>query len=293
MLLLSANEIRQFTECARKRYYSSRSLCALRALKPNYNLVLGNAVHDMLQYYYERGRTKQQLIDEGREPFELQEEVIEILIEGDVLTTFNCIHELYQERLSVDLAKYKVRHCEYQFEMEDWPIEGVKYHGLIDMIVQEKESGLIYFVEHKTCRTFRPEIYNRFDIQLHIYSAFAKHYCDKRGLEYGGIILNEIKKAKTPRGYAEHRMTYLYDEEEDMQFFNWLKGKTLQLVSSSNNHGPCNNYMTCSMCEYAEACLTYGYKLPNREDILNELKDESGEPLYQYNPREDKTEEKE
>ena len=49
---LSANEIRQFTECPRKRYYASRDCLAIRVNKPSKNLELGKAVHMYLGYMY-------------------------------------------------------------------------------------------------------------------------------------------------------------------------------------------------------------------------------------------------
>lgn len=309
--ILSANEIRQYSECARKRYYSSRDHLAIRATKPNGNLTLGKKVHEMLEYYYMHG---QEMIEgliagEGCElgvglprdlvkyalslvdPFQLSDEDKEAL--GTDLSTFNCIHENYKaERLIDDLCKYEPLICEMEFKLNNWPIDGVQYHGQIDMVVRERTTNKIWFFENKTCKDFRPEIYNRFDIQLHLYTVTGHNYCNTESTEWGGIILNEIKKAKTARGYAEHRMYYTYDGAEMRSFVQWLTAKTQAAVSPSNVHEPCNTYMTCKMCEYADICLKYGYALPStHEEVVNDstlVDTESGEPLFKYDPREEK-----
>ena len=311
--IFSANEIRQYSECARKRYYSSRDCLAVRAVKPNGNLVLGKKVHEMLEHYYLRGQkaidslldiyeqNNQAIVREAElprelvegalelvEPFQLSSEDAEAL--GTDLSTFNCIHENYKaERLIDDLCKYEPLHCEMEFKLNNWPVDGVQYHGQIDMIVRERATGKIWFFEHKTCKDFRPEIYNRFDIQLHLYTVAGHNYCCANEAEWGGIILNEIKKAKTARGYAEHRMFYDYSNTEMRSFVSWLTAKTRAAISPNNFHEPCNTYMTCKMCEYANICLAYGYEVPqSHEEILNNasfVDEETKEPLYKYDPR--------
>ena len=311
--IFSANEIRQYSECARKRYYSSRDCLAIRAAKPNGNLTLGKKVHEMFEYYYLKGEeaikalieniSAQEGIDiddcyelprgvveralELVEPFQLSDEDVQAL--GSDLSTFNCIHENYKaERLIDDLCKYEPLQCEMEFKLNNWPLDGVQYHGQIDMMVRERATSKIWFFEHKTCKDFRPEIYNRFDIQLHLYTVTGHNYCNASALQWGGIILNEVKKAKTVRGYAEHRMFYNYSHAEMNSFVEWLKAKTKAAISPSNFHEPCNTYMTCKMCEYANICLAYGYEVPqSHEEILDNasLVDEDGEHLYKYDPR--------
>ena len=300
----SANEIRQYSDCARKRYYSSRDCLAVRAVKANGNLVLGKKVHEMLEYYYLEGqkaleqmkgynsnvtlpREMVKVALESLEEFQLSEEEATAL--GSDLSTFHCIHENYKaERLVDDLAKYEPLYCEMEFKLSNWPLEGVQYHGQIDMIVRERATNKLWFFEHKTCRDFRPEIYNRFDVQLHLYTVTGHNMSQHEGMEWGGSILNEIKKAKTARGYAEHRMYYTYSEEEMYSFVKWLAKKTQAAISPENEHEPCNTYMTCKMCEYASVCLAYGYEVPKTyEEVVNNsaLVDEEGEKLFKYDPR--------
>lgn len=305
--IFSANEIRQYSECARKRYYSSRDCLAVRAVKPNGNLVLGKKVHEMLEYYYMHGQEAieklinqeevrgselpRELVEQALtlvEPFQLTDDDVEAL--GADLSTFGCIHENYKaERLIDDLCKYEPLICEMEFKLSNWPLDSVQYHGQIDMVVRERATSKIWFFEHKTCRDFRPEIYNRFDIQLHLYTVTGHNYCSAKGAEWGGIILNEIKKAKTARSYAEHRMFYDYSNTEMASFVNWLTAKTKAAISPSNFHEPCNTYMTCKMCEYANICLAYGYEVPqSHEEILSNesfVDEETKEPLYKYDPR--------
>lgn len=300
--IFSANEIKQYSECARKRYYASRDCLAIRAVTPNGNLVLGKKVHEMLEYYYTEGTralAQEYPFDEvipkhivkgvldTLEPFQLTEEDKEAL--GPDLSTFNCIHENYKPRLIEDLAQYECLGCEMEFKLNNWPIDGVQYHGQIDMAVRKRGTNELWFFEHKTCKDFRPEIYNRFDVQLHTYTVVGHNCCSTADYVWGGMILNEIKKAKTVRGYAEHRMYYTYDDEEMLGFQHWITAKTQAAVSPENKHEPCNTYMTCKMCEYADICLKYGYGTPKtHEEILSDasLTNEDGEPLYKYEPRE-------
>ncbi len=308
--ILSANEIRQYSECARKRYYSSRDHLAIRAKKPNGNLVLGKKVHEMFEHYYMKGEAAieaiirandpQTYVEDAELPRELVEDALFLVEEfqlsnedktalGSDLAVFNCIHRMYvSERLIDDLCKYEPIACEMEFKLNNWPIDGVQYHGQIDLVMRERATRKIWFVEHKTCKDFRPEIYNRFDIQLHLYTVTGHNYCYGNDWEWGGIILNEVKKAKTERGYAEHRMYYTYTDAEMAAFVQWLTAKTVAAVSPNNMHEPCNTYMTCKMCEYSSVCLAYGYEVPqSHEEILGNalLVDENGEVLYEYNPR--------
>lgn len=275
---LSANEIRQYTECARKRYYSSRDHLALRTTKDKPTLHLGKAVHAMFQYYYTHAEKLGGLELVPR--FQLKEEMDE-----DSCKVFNCIHENYMERLAEDVEKYSVIGCEVEFQLRNWPIDDVMYHGQIDMIVLDRETNKIWFFEHKTCKDFRPEIYNRFDIQLHIYTEYGMRYCAENGYEWGGIILNEVKKAKTERGYANHRMYYTYDDYEMCDFNYWLARKTAAAVDPGNPHEPCNNYMTCKNCEYSSICMSFGYQVPTDYHEITENEEFAG--AFEYNPREE------
>jgi predicted Zn-ribbon and HTH transcriptional regulator len=173
------------------------------------------------------------------------------------------------------------------------------HHGFIDMVVMDRDTGFVYFFEHKTCKDFRPAIYDRFDIQLHIY---AQYGVLEYGDSFGGMILNQVKKAKTERGYDSSRGTFTTDEEELNDFFKWIKVKTEGIVSPNNMHEPCNNYMNCKMCEYADICLKYGYKLPkskeeiidNPDFVIEEIDPETNEsvkvPQFKYEPRDSKEE---
>ena len=312
---LSANEIRVFSECARKRYYSSRDCLAIRSNTPRKALILGTAFHAALQYYYENIDAKLAEIYGGTEHTLTYEDVLEvyesiekypltkeetdeetgelkevpIVPEADYKTLTNILN-CYIPQLLNDLVEYEVIGCEVNFNLENWPINDVMYHGLIDMIVRKRSDDKIYYFEHKTCANFRPEIYSRFDIQLHIYSINGrKEYGD----EFGGIILNQVKKAKTEKGYDQQRDLYAWDDKELGDFELWLTKKTMSLVSPDNCHAPCNNYMSCKMCEYIDICMRYGYEVPKTHEEITDtatFTDEDGNTLYTYDPRDSKDE---
>lgn len=294
--IFSANEIRTFCDCSRKRYYNSRDLLAIRSTKLTPALSIGTAVHKWLQHMYTTAsalmlQRDDFSIEAARDCVQQAAASFAMEIDEDTAKTFNCItsEDNYRKQLAEDLTKYTVLACEAEFQLKDWPFEGVLYHGQIDMIVLDRETQKIHFFEHKTCKDFRPEIYNRFDIQLHIYDVYGRVYASSQDLEWGGMILNEIKKSRTDRGYASHRMYYNYSQQESDEFFNWLSRKTDAAVHSK--HEPCNGYMTCRVCDYAPICLKYGYEVPeDRESILAAFSDEEGNPLYQYEPRDDSDE---
>jgi hypothetical protein len=304
---LSANEIRQFCECPRRRYYSSRDCLAIRAATNKGTLLLGSAFHKALMYYYTELNNAAETILLGDISYEdavmrLQEamdsmpeyelptvtdvttgEVVPMLSAGD-LATYNNIIRLYREQIPYDVAQFEIVNCEETFYLHNWPIPDVMYHGFIDMIVKDRSDGLVYFFEHKTCANFRPEIYSRFDIQLHLYAVYGvQTYGDK----FGGMILNQVKKAKTARGYDMLRSHYAYSEAEMEDFTNWLTAKTAALASPENIHAPCNNYMSCKTCEYQNICMKYGYEVPktHEEIIASPDFEEEGKPMFTYDPR--------
>lgn len=303
---LSANEIRVFSECARKRYYSSRDCLAIRSNTPRKALILGTAFHAALQYYYENIDAKLAELYGGTDykftyddvldvyeqiaPYSFYDENGELTVnEADFKTLTNMI-SCYIPQLINDLVEYEVIGCEVNFNIENWPIHDVMYHGLIDMIVRKRLDDKIYFFEHKTCANFRPEIYSRFDIQLHIYSIEGRR---KYGDQFGGIILNQVKKAKTEKGYDQQRDLYNWDDKELGDFSIWLTKKTMALVSPDNMHAPCNNYMSCKMCEYIDICMRYGYEVPKTHEEITDTKvftDDEGNALYAYDPRDSKDE---
>ena len=307
---LSANEIRVFSECPRKRYYSSRDCLAIRSNTPRKALILGSAFHSALEYYYKTidsilakkfGETGYKFnyddvleVYDSIEKFPLTKQEIDengeiktvpIVMEADYKTLVNMLN-CYIPQLLTDLVDYEVIACESNFNIDNWPIDDVMYHGLIDMIVRKRDDDKYYYFEHKTCTNFRPEIYSRFDIQLHLYGYYgALEY----GENFGGIVLNQVKKAKTDRGYANDRKTFSYSLAELEDFRRWLTQKTLALTSPDNIHAPCNNYMSCKMCEYADICLKYGYEVPKTSVQITEdasFVDGTEKPLYSYCPRE-------
>jgi len=308
---LSANEIRTACECARKRYYSSRDCLAIRANKPAKALMLGSAVHTYFQYYYTELDKKVKELGVVNPDYDLLADLIEQIppleipdwdkLDADSQAICKNIFELYRPQILIDLTEFEVIACEQAFHMDNWPIEDCMYHGNIDMVVKNRFDGKIYYFEHKTCKDFRPDIYNRFDIQLHIYHSYG---VSQYGNEFGGMILNQVKKSKTERGYGAQRDKIYYNSYELEDFFNWLKQKTEAVVSPDNHHAPCNNYMTCKMCEYAPICLKYGYQVPQTtEEIINAFEEEVSrvdennkivvekQPMYKYDPRPDEEEE--
>lgn len=301
---LSANEINQYNQCHRKRYYASRDCLAIRSNTPRSSLDLGTVVHAALAYYYTK---LQELIDKNGIAIPTLEDCQDLMdtipvysiplnnngecmLNDDNLDFYNTIIDIYREKIAYDLVDYEVIACEQSFHMDNWPINDVMYHGYIDMVVRNRQNRKIYFFEHKTVKAYWPDIYARLNTQLHIYDAYGAFTYKE---EFGGMILNEIKKAKSEKGYGQERRVYEYSEQERQLFFSWLARSTEQLISPDNSHEPCNNYMECNGCEYASICLKFGYEVPMSTATIIEDKsfvDKDGKPLFSYDPRKDEEE---
>lgn len=184
--------------------------------------------------------------------------------------------------------------------------------GSIDMIVLDIVENKIYGFEHKTCKSFRDESYLWMDEQPRVYTWALQQYvreynekqlekwfreCDRIRNDYertthnapvesfypekpplatlGGVYLNEVKKLL--RGFQYNRTLCTYTDEDLDNFMLAFFDTCTQCKHAVDNNSlmlPQPSYMGCSMCAYKTICTTYMYNNLNKDDILEEFKEE-------------------
>ena len=138
------------------------------------------------------------------------------------------------------------------------------------------------------------------------YGTCEEEHLKARILASLSTFKNHLLRTAYGEGAEYHQNLYqledLFDNDKELEdFYIWLKQKTEAVISPDNHHSPCNNYMTCKMCEYAPICLKYGYEVPQTtEEIINSFNEVVGQeadgteiiqPVYKYDPRPDEEEE--
>lgn len=177
--------------------------------------------------------------------------------------------------------------------------------GSIDMIVLDEAQNKIYGFEHKTCKSFRDESYLWMDEQPRVYTWALQRYIadynerkqrdwehrmlawehDHPGYSYsepapepatlGGVYLNEVKKLLRSFQYNRTLCTYS-DEDLDNFMLAFFQDCTACKHAVDNNSyaAPKPSYFTCNMCSFKTICTTYMYANLNKEEVLEEFKEE-------------------
>ena len=91
----------------------------------------------------------------------------------------------------------------------------------------------------------------------------------------GGVYLNEVKKLLRQFQYNRTLCTYT-DEDLDnfMQAFFEYCTQCKHAVDNNSLMLPQPNYMNCQMCMFKTICTTYMYNNLNKDEILEEFKEE-------------------
>ena len=158
--------------------------------------------------------------------------------------------------------------------------EAISICGSIDMVVIDKETNMVCGFEHKTAKNFRPEVYNLVDEQPRVYSwalrKILKDYHDQGKYldvkEVGPIYLNQVKKLSTKFAYERAACQY---NEEDLNNFMQAFVNTVKRIAIHENDPldmlPQPGYMKCSMCDFADLCMHYGYANINLDALTKEF----------------------
>lgn len=175
--------------------------------------------------------------------------------------------------------------------------------GSIDMIVLDTMQDKIYGFEHKTCRNFRDDSYLWMDEQPRVYTWALQRYVQEYNLKQmrewemqrhrlliagkddnipapksvtlGGVYMNEVKKLL--RGFKYRRTLCTYsnvDLDNFMQSFFKTCTQCKHAVDTNEFAAPEPGYMSCQMCMFKTICSTYMYNGLNKDDVLEEFKEE-------------------
>ena len=260
MFKVSVSDIKSFQGCKRQWQLSSRNGMYIRPRVTAPAMVTGQLFHRALHQMYIGSDIDDIMLMVKRE----------MGPEGDP-ALLTMLPAYYKEVAVPDLERFKVLDVEHEFhipyESDHWSLEDLDLFGFIDMVVVEKDTGIVYGFEHKSTRSFRNEQYLWMDEQPRVYYYALQQYvagCNRdTGTEYtfGGIYLNEVKKLLSKFQYK--RTLCVYSEEDLNNFMEGFFAQCLQsqLVAFSGQAcSPTPGFMSCSMCAYSTICSKHMYE---------------------------------
>lgn len=279
---IDVSEVKSYKECGRKWDLTSRNKFHLRPTAPNPNFLFGTLFHESLHAMYMGGNPDAAVDNACKELGDpAMQRCIVTMLSGYA-----------QEVLPKDLEKYKVLDIEHSFELEYEDLPGITLCGSIDMIVEEKKTGLLFGFEHKTAKAFRPAIYTTLDEQPRLYTEALIKYAQELALSrdgevitseeaaerVGGIFINQVKKVQKYFDYQRDLCSYT--PEDRANFMNSFKTSCRQIQSRADTSDentaylPEPGYMKCQMCDFSNICDHYGYQNINKNALLKEFEEE-------------------
>lgn len=297
---VDVSEIKTFKSCRRQWQLSSRNKFHMRPIVTPPQFALGTIFHESLAQLYLGVPLDKVMTMVRREMQTDNDAALLAMIPG-----------YYKNVLPEDLDRYKVLDIEHHFEIAPktsdgeylFPLEPavdkatgeVQYDangeplmvssllvcGSIDMIVLDEAQNKIYGFEHKTCKSFRDESYLWMDEQPRVYTwalkEYVKEYNEKHGTDYvlGGVYLNEVKKLLRQFQYQRTLCTYTDEDLDNFMrafFEDCLSCK--HAVDSDSYAAPKPSYFNCNMCSFKTICTTYMYANINKEEVLDEFREE-------------------
>lgn len=297
---VDVSEVKTYRECHRKHEFSSRNRFHLRPIAPNDNLIFGTQFHEVLAMMYM-----------GTSLDKILEWINDEVTDSVYFKIMTCMaNGYYNGPYQEDKDRFQVIDIEKSFnypvgckdlrvarnylltyskdEDGNWVAvdengevhEAISICGSIDMVVIDKETNMMCGFEHKTAKNFRPEVYNLVDEQPRVYSwalrKILKDYHDQGKYhdvkEVGPIYLNQVKKLSTKFDYERAACQY---SEEDLNNFMQAFVNTVKRIAIHENDPldmlPQPGYMKCSMCDFADLCMHYGYANINLDALTKEF----------------------
>lgn len=297
---VDVSEVKTYRECHRKHEFSSRNRFHLRPIAPNDNLVFGTQFHEVLAMMY-MGTSLDKILewinDEVTDsvyfkimtcmangyyngPYQEDKDRFQVI---DIEKSFNYpvgCKDLYAARNYL-LTYSKDEDGNWVAVDKDGEVhEAISICGSIDMVVIDRETNMMCGFEHKTAKNFRPEVYNLVDEQPRVYSwalrKILKDYHDQGKYldikEVGPIYLNQVKKLSTK--FAYERAACQYTESDLNNFMQAFINTVLRIAIHENDQLdmlPQPGYMKCSMCDFADLCMHYGYANINLDALTKEF----------------------
>lgn len=271
LMRIDCSEVKSYKECARKWSLTSRNKFHLKPKAPNPNFMFGTLFHEGLHAMYMGGTVDKALDTINRE---LSDPVMQRCI--TTMLTGYAIGPLVE-----DLLRYRVIDIEHSFTLHLDDLPDIELCGSIDMIVEEISTGLIFGFEHKSAKSFRPDIYTKLDEQPRLYIEALYQWCTEHGYgpeRVGGIYINQVKKVQKYFDYQ--RDLCMYTASDRAKFMGAFKITCLQIYTRVNSDEaptatlPEPGYMKCQMCDFSNICEHYGYTCFDLPSVLSEFEEE-------------------
>lgn len=142
------------------------------------------------------------------------------------------------------------------FTIFDSPGLKIDYFGTIDLILQNKETGIVMVADHKTTHALGTEFYQRCKPNWQ-YCGYVLAAQKVLGLSTNQFMVNGIQVAKTKQEFA--RQVVSFDESDFADFKLALVTRVKQYIYAKENNewpmtapGPCSNYGGCQFLKVCE-----------------------------------------
>jgi hypothetical protein len=156
---------------------------------------------------------------------------------------------------------------------------GLWITGVLDLIVRDDATNLVYAVEFKTCSAYRNNVKFQTDLQFNTYNwamfggAFQE-VAPFGGDSYDGIYVVEVKKL-----LREFRFMVSHIPPMDVHALlgfqdvvaTTYKQMCTHLQVRTPSPPPCPGYGSCAMCQFAPVCEGRGLAHVQPEDILRDM----------------------
>ena len=276
---VDVSEIKTYKSCRRQWLFTSRNRFHLRPIVTPSHFALGTIFHESLHMMY-MGASLEKTMEFVRANMSNDNEVALLAM----------VPGYYKNVLPGDLDRYQVLDIEHHFDFiptdpSTGEVLDADLHvcGSIDMIVLDPAENAIYGFEHKTCKNFRdssfmwmdeqPRVYT-YALQLYVEEYNAKHP-DQEPATLGGIYINEVKKLL--RDFEYQRILCNYPADDRVNFMRAFFGTCCachQSVVGNDPAYPSPSYFGCSMCDYKTICETYMYSTLDKDEVVEEFKEE-------------------
>ena len=263
---IDVSEVKSFRTCRRQWQLSSRNMFHLRPKVTPPAFILGTIFHEALHALYAGASL----------------EVVMQMIKREIVTDKDAallamVPGYAKNVLPGDLDRFDVLEIEHKFSFVPEQDPDLEIVGSIDMIVMEKDTGLIYGFEHKTCKNFREPSYMWMDEQPRVYYVALQKYAQEKypGHGVGGVYINEVKKLLRDLQYQRIRGVYPEDDLKNfMDGFFATCAACKNLVTSGDFPAPTPNYFTCKLCNFKGICEKYMYANLDLNLIVEQFGDE-------------------
>ena len=277
--------------CLRKAHYSLNR--RLRQEAESDALAFGTSIHKALEHWYQLPVEERLLPDNLKEEAEMmafghkidkparqgaleairqfataRRDVLQALPEEDKRSLASGIRILrayfkryHDDGLEVARDKFGIPYIERSFSFPIVELENlqINYFGTIDVILQNKETGVLMVADHKTTASLGSEFYNRCKPNYQ-YTGYVLGAREALGLNTNLFMINGIQTAKTKTEFARQVTERTDDDFAELKkavawrVHEWLRAtETANYVQTAPQ--PCSSYGGCQyrvICEVPE-----------------------------------------